>query len=67
MNEELGRHRGREGKFGQNGMSGQKGKVHFRSKCKQLRPLPWVRGQWQWSYGSNMGIVIIIIDSVDYK
>ena len=39
------------GKFGQNGMSGQKGKV-------QLRPLPWVRGQWQWCYGSNMSIII---------
>ena len=33
----------------------------FRSKCKQLRPLPWVRGQWQWCYDSNMSIIIIII------
>ena len=27
---------------------------------KQLRPLPWVRGQWQWCYGSNMSIIINI-------
>ena len=24
----------------------------------RLRPLPWVRGQWQWCYGSNMSIII---------
>ena len=37
------------------------------SKCKQLRPLPWVRGQWQWCYGSNMSIIIIIIiNNYDY-
>ena len=41
-------------------MSGQKGSV-FRSKCKQLHPLPWVHGQWQWCYGSNMSIIIIIM------
>ena len=52
---------GQNGKFSQNGMSGQKGKVHLRrSKCKQLHPQPWVRGQWRWSYGSNMSIIIII-------
>ena len=36
--------------------------------CKQLRPLPWVRGQWQWCYGSNMSIIIIIIiHNNDYR
>ena len=39
------------GKFGQNGMSGQKGKVHLGPNVS--RSLPWVRGQWQWCYGSN--------------
>ena len=29
---------GQNGKFSQNGMSGQKGNCAFRSKCKQLRP-----------------------------
>ena len=49
---------GQNGKFSQNCMSGQKGKSAFRSKCKQLRPRPWVRGQWQWHYDSNMSIII---------
>ena len=44
-----------------NGMSSQKGKVHLGQNVKQLRPRPWVRGQWQWCYGSNMSIIIIII------
>ena len=56
----------RNGKFSQNGKFGQNGiyvwserQSAFRSKCKQFHPLPWVRGQWQWCYGSNMIIIII--------
>ena len=48
------------GKFGQNGMSGQKGKVHLGPNVSSSA-LPWVRGQWQWCYGSNLSIIIIII------
>ena len=47
------------GKFGQNGMSGQKGKVHLGPNVSSS--LPWVRGQWQCCYGSNMSIIIIMM------
>ena len=51
---------GQNGKFGKNGMSGQKDKVHLGPNVSmQLRPLPWMRGQWQWCYGSNRSIITI--------
>ena len=56
----------RSGKFNQNGkfsQSGKKGKVHL---CPNVSN-PWVRGQWQWCYGNNMSIIIIIIVVRDHK
>ena len=50
---------GPNGKFSQNGKfdhSGQKGKVY-------LGPNVSSSGQWQWCYGSNMSIIIIIMQN----
>ena len=48
----------RSGKFSQNGKFGQKGKVHLGPNVSSSAH---DRGQWQWCYGSNMSIIIIII------
>ena len=52
----------RSGKFNRNGKFGQNGKFSQNGKFGQngmSGPLPWVRGQWQWCYGSNMSIIIM--------